>query len=315
MDVKKARLYAKANEEAIKEYERLIRNEGIECQFKRVPAYLYTSQNPELLKQEADAASLLGIDAFFKKTGLVYTNQNRKRGNKMSIVEFKDVTRVYTNGEHSQKALDGVNLSLDEGKFIVILGPSGAGKSTLLNMLGGLDSPTSGTIKVNGKDISTLSGNELADYRASTVGFVFQFYNLIPTLTVYENVALVKEIAKDALDAKKMLDEVGLADHMHNFPSELSGGEQQRVSIARALAKNPKILLCDEPTGALDSETGVLVLKLLLSMARNYGKTIVVVTHNQNIAKMADVVIRVKNGKIKSCEEQAVPMSADEVEW
>lgn len=233
----------------------------------------------------------------------------------MSIVEFKDVTRVYTNGEHSQKALDGVNLSLDEGKFIVILGPSGAGKSTLLNMLGGLDSPTSGTIKVNGKDISTLSGNELADYRASTVGFVFQFYNLIPTLTVYENVALVKEIAKDALDAKKMLDEVGLADHMHNFPSELSGGEQQRVSIARALAKNPKILLCDEPTGALDSETGVLVLKLLLSMARNYGKTIVVVTHNQNIAKMADVVIRVKNGKIKSCEEQAVPMSVDEVEW
>lgn len=233
----------------------------------------------------------------------------------MSIVEFKDVTRIYTNGEHEQKALDGVNLSLDEGKFIVILGPSGAGKSTLLNMLGGLDSPTSGTIKVNGKDISTLNGNELADYRASTVGFVFQFYNLIPTLTVYENVALVKEIAPDALDAKKMLAEVGLEDHMQNFPAELSGGEQQRVSIARALAKNPKILLCDEPTGALDSETGVLVLKLLLSMARNYGKTIVVVTHNQNIAKMADVVIRVKNGKIKSCEEQAVPMSAEEVEW
>ena len=233
----------------------------------------------------------------------------------MKVVEFKDVTRVYKSGEHEQKALDGVNLSLEEGKFIVVLGPSGAGKSTLLNMLGGLDSPTSGTIKVNGKDISTLNGNELADYRAATVGFVFQFYNLIPTLTVYENVALVKEIAPNALDAKKMLEEVGLADHIHNFPSELSGGEQQRVSIARALAKNPKILLCDEPTGALDSETGVLVLKLLLSMARNYGKTIVVVTHNQNIAKMADVVIRVKNGKIKSCEEQAVPMSAEEVEW
>ena len=233
----------------------------------------------------------------------------------MKVVEFSDVTRVYKSGEHEQKALDGVNLSLEEGKFIVVLGPSGAGKSTLLNMLGGLDSPTSGTIKVNGKDISTLNGNELADYRAATVGFVFQFYNLIPTLTVYENVALVKEIAPNALDAKKMLEEVGLADHMHNFPSELSGGEQQRVSIARALAKNPKILLCDEPTGALDSETGVLVLKLLLSMARNYGKTIVVVTHNQNIAKMADVVIRVKNGKIKSCEEQAVPMSAEEVEW
>ncbi len=233
----------------------------------------------------------------------------------MSIVEFNNVTRIYASGDHVQKALDGANFSLEEGKFVVILGPSGAGKSTLLNMLGGLDSPTSGTIKVNGKDISTLSNDELADYRAATVGFVFQFYNLIPTLTVYENVALVKEISKDALDAKKMLAEVGLADHMHKFPSEISGGEQQRVSIARALAKNPKILLCDEPTGALDSETGVLVLKVLLSMARNYGKTIVIVTHNQNIAKMADVVIQVKNGKIKSCEEQENPMSADEVEW
>lgn len=233
----------------------------------------------------------------------------------MAIVEFQDVTRVYRSGDHEQRALDGATFSLDEGKFVVILGPSGAGKSTLLNMLGGLDSPTSGTIKVNGRDISTLDGNELADYRASTVGFVFQFYNLIPTLTVYENVALVKEIAPNALDAKKMIEEVGLLDHLNNFPAELSGGEQQRISIARALAKNPKILLCDEPTGALDSETGVMVLKLLLSMARNYGKTIVVVTHNQNIAKMADVVIRVKNGKIKSCEEQANPTSADEVEW
>lgn len=233
----------------------------------------------------------------------------------MSIVEFKDVTRIYKSGEHEQRALDGVNFTLEEGKFIVILGPSGAGKSTILNMLGGLDSPTSGTIKVNGKDISDLTNNELADYRASTVGFVFQFYNLIPTLTVYENVALVKEISKDYLEPKKMIEEVGLTDHLNNFPSELSGGEQQRVSIARALAKNPKVLLCDEPTGALDSETGVLVLKLLLSMARNYGKTIVVVTHNQNIAKMADVVIRVKNGKIKSYEVQGNPMSAEEVEW
>ena len=233
----------------------------------------------------------------------------------MEVVKFENVTRVYTSGDHELKALDGVNLSLEEGKFVVILGPSGAGKSTLLNLLGGLDSPTSGKITVNGRDISTLSDNELADYRAETVGFVFQFYNLIPTLTVYENVALVKEISANALSPEKMIAEVGLADHMKNFPAELSGGEQQRVSIARALAKNPKILLCDEPTGALDSQTGVLVLKLLLSMARNYGKTIVIVTHNQNIAKMADVVVQVKNGKIRSCEEQASPMSADEVEW
>lgn len=233
----------------------------------------------------------------------------------MEAVKFENVTRVYISGDHELKALDGVNLSLEEGKFVVILGPSGAGKSTLLNLLGGLDSPTSGKITVNGRDISTLSDNELADYRAETVGFVFQFYNLIPTLTVYENVALVKEISANALSPEKMIAEVGLADHMKNFPAELSGGEQQRVSIARALAKNPKILLCDEPTGALDSQTGVLVLKLLLSMARNYGKTIVIVTHNQNIAKMADVVVRVKNGKIRSCEEQASSMSADEVEW
>ena len=233
----------------------------------------------------------------------------------MGIVELKDVSRVYRNGDHEQRALDHVDLSLEEGKFIVVLGPSGAGKSTLLNMLGGLDSPTEGTIVVDGKDISTLTENELADYRAETVGFVFQSYNLIPTLTVIENVALVKEIATNPLSSHDMLREVGLADHIHQFPSELSGGEQQRVSIARALAKNPRILLCDEPTGALDSETGVMVLKLLLSMARDMHKTIIIVTHNQNIAKMADVVIRVKNGRIQSCEEQAAPLSVEEVDW
>lgn len=167
----------------------------------------------------------------------------------MNIVEFKNVVRTYTSGDNTFNALDGIDLSLEDGKLIVILGPSGAGKSTLLNMLGGLDSPTSGTIIVDGKDISTLSNNELADYRASKVGFVFQSYNLIPTLTVLENISLVNEIAPNPIDAKEMLKEVGLERHMKNFPSELSGGEQQRVSIARALTKNPKILLCDEPTG------------------------------------------------------------------
>ena len=233
----------------------------------------------------------------------------------MAIVEFKDVTRVYTSGDHELRALDGVNLSLEEGQFIVVLGPSGAGKSTLLNLLGGLDSPTSGRILVNGQDISGYSGDTLAEYRASTVGFVFQFYNLIPTLTVYENVALVKQICPDALDPADMIARVGLSDHLEQFPAELSGGEQQRVSIARALAKNPKILLCDEPTGALDSQTGVVVLKLLLSMARDFGKTISVVTHNQNIARMADTVVRVKNGRIVSCEAQAHPLAAEEVDW
>lgn len=233
----------------------------------------------------------------------------------MSIVEFKNVSKIYGSGDHVQKALDHVDMTLDEGKFIVVLGPSGAGKSTLLNMLGGLDSPSEGTIIVDGKDISTLSNNELAEYRASKVGFVFQFYNLISTLTVHENVKLVDEIVKNSLSATKMLEEVGLSTHLKKFPSELSGGEQQRVSIARALAKNPKILLCDEPTGALDSDTGVLVLKLLLKMAREYNKTIVIVTHNQDISLMADVVLRVKNGKVISKTEQENPVSADEIEW
>lgn len=233
----------------------------------------------------------------------------------MALIELKNVTKAYRSGDHETRALDDVSVSLEEGKFVVILGPSGAGKSTLLNLLGGLDSPTSGTIVVDGEDISTLSSDRLAEYRAAKVGFVFQFYNLIPTLTVKENVELVKDIAPNALSAESMLEEVGLSDHLKNFPNELSGGEQQRVSIARALAKNPKILLCDEPTGALDSETGVMVLKLLLKMARSYKKTIIIVTHNQNIAKMADVVVRVKNGKVVALDEQTSPASVDEVDW
>ena len=233
----------------------------------------------------------------------------------MPIVEFMDVTKVYKVGDMEYRALDGASFELNEGELVVILGPSGAGKSTLLNMLGGLDNPTKGKIVVEGKDISKLKNNELAEYRASHVGFVFQFYNLIPTLTVHENVTLVKEIAEDPLSATKMLEEVGLKEHYKKFPSELSGGEQQRVSIARALAKNPKILLCDEPTGALDSETGVVVLKLLLKMAREYNKTIVIVTHNSNIAEIADKIIRVRSGKIQSIEINKKPKNVDEVEW
>ena len=233
----------------------------------------------------------------------------------MPIVEFMDVSKVYKVGDMEYKALSNASFELNEGELVVILGPSGAGKSTLLNMLGGLDNPTSGKIMVEGKDISKLKNNELAEYRASHVGFVFQFYNLIPTLTVHENVTLVKEIANDPLSATKMLEEVGLKEHYKKFPSELSGGEQQRVSIARALAKNPKILLCDEPTGALDSETGVMVLKLLLKMAREYNKTIVIVTHNSNIAEIADKIIRVRSGKIQSIENNSNPKNVDEVEW
>ncbi len=232
----------------------------------------------------------------------------------MAIVEFMDVSKIYKVGDMEFKALSNASFELNEGELVVILGPSGAGKSTLLNMLGGLDNPTSGKIIVEGQDISKLKNNELAEYRASHVGFVFQFYNLIPTLTVHENVTLVKEIAKDPLSATKMLEEVGLKEHYKKFPSELSGGEQQRVSIARALAKNPKILLCDEPTGALDSETGVIVLKLLLKMAREYNKTIVIVTHNSNIAEIADKIIRVRSGKIQSIEKNDNPKNVDEVE-
>ena len=233
----------------------------------------------------------------------------------MPIVEFKDVSRVYESGDHVLRALDHVNMTLDEGKFVVILGPSGAGKSTLLNLLGGLDSPTEGKILVEGKDIAGLSNDALADYRAATVGFVFQFYNLIPTLTMHENVTLVKKIAPDALSATKMLEEVGLADHLNNFPGELSGGEQQRVSIARALAKNPKILLCDEPTGALDYKTGKTILQLLQNPCRKTGQTVIVITHNSALAAMADRVIRINSGRVVDQTVNPAPTPVERIEW
>ena len=233
----------------------------------------------------------------------------------MAIVEFKNVSRIYKSGDHELKALDCVNMSLDEGKFVVILGPSGAGKSTLLNMLGGLDSPTSGKIYVQGKDISTLSNDELADYRAATVGFVFQFYNLVQNLTALENVELAAQICKEPLDASTVLDEVGLSERKANFPAQLSGGEQQRVAIARALAKNPKVLLCDEPTGALDYNTGKAVLKLLQNTCRKQGKTVIVITHNQALTAMADRVITVKSGTIQKIEKNEHIVDVDEIEW
>ena len=231
------------------------------------------------------------------------------------IIKFDSVSKTYNMGDKIYKALDNATFSIKEGGLVVILGPSGAGKSTLLNLLGGLDSPTSGIIEVDSVDISKLSENALAEYRASKVGFVFQFYNLIPTLTVYENVSLVKEISKNALDPKEMLEAVGLLAHMKKFPTKLSGGEQQRVSIARAICKNPKILLADEPTGALDSENGKMVLKLFLDLARSYNKTIIIVTHNQNIAKLANTIIYVKSGKIEKIVEQENPDKIDMVEF
>ena len=228
------------------------------------------------------------------------------------MVLLKDVKMKYP-GSHAETLRD-IDLTIQDGEFVFLVGPSGSGKTTIIKLLTGEIRATGGQIEVNGFDLRTMKRRNLPKLRRS-LGVIFQDYRLIKDMTVYENVALVKELSKNALDPAEMISAVGLADHMKNFPAELSGGEQQRVSIARALAKNPKILLCDEPTGALDSETGVLVLKLLLKMARDYKKTIIIVTHNQNIAKMADVVVRVKNGKIKFFEEHEHPLSADEVDW
>jgi putative ABC transport system ATP-binding protein len=234
---------------------------------------------------------------------------------KNHLIVFENVTREYGTGGHILKALDNISFEVHGGEFVVILGPSGAGKSTLLNLLGGMDFATSGEITVDGNNIVGLSDNQLTEYRAANVGFVFQFYNLIPTLTALENVALTKKIVKDSLDARELLEMVGLADHANQFPAQLSGGEQQRVSIARAIAKNPTMLLCDEPTGALDSETGIVILEMLQRLSREKGKTVIIVTHNAILADTADRIIRIKNGKIREITENVAPKAINEVTW
>ena len=232
-----------------------------------------------------------------------------------TIIEFKNVVKEYKSGDHILKAMDNVNFTIDEGEFVVILGPSGAGKSTLLNLLGGLDSVTSGQIIVNGQNVESFNDNQLTEYRAKNVGFIFQFYNLIPNLTSLENVELMKDIVDVDIDGLAVLDSVGLKDHANQFPAQLSGGEQQRVSIARAVAKKPTMLLCDEPTGALDSKTGVLILSLLQDMSNNQDTTVVIVTHNAILAEAADKVIRIKNGQIESIAVNDNPRKVTDLEW
>ena len=230
------------------------------------------------------------------------------------LIELKNVRKTYVIGEQKYNALDGINLSIDQGEFVVILGPSGAGKSTLLNLLGGMDKPTSGEIIIGENDIAKYSEKELTRYRANDVGFIFQFYNIMPTLTVEENVNLIKDVTNTSKDSKEVLKSVVLLRHASKFPQELSGGEQQRVSIARAIMKNPKILLCDEPTGALDSKTGVEVLKLLKKQS-DEDTTVIIVTHNSLFKEIADKVIYIKNGLIDKVDVNKKPKDIDEVKW
>lgn len=232
-----------------------------------------------------------------------------------SYIEFKDVCKYYKMGEHTISALNNMNFNIEQNEFCVIVGPSGAGKTTLLNILGGMDRCSNGTVTLAGSEISGYTSKKLVTYRRYDVGFVFQFYNLIQNLTALENVELASEICENPLGAEETLEMVGLGERKNNFPAQLSGGEQQRVSIARALAKNPKMLLCDEPTGALDYNTGKTILRLLQDTCRQTGKTVVVITHNQAITQMADRVIHVKNGAAVKCELNPNPLSIERIEW
>ena len=232
-----------------------------------------------------------------------------------AYVKLEQVTKVYHVGEVDIHAVDGIDFEVQKGEFVVIVGPSGAGKTTVLNILGGMDTASTGRVLVDGKDIAKYSPRKLTGYRRDDIGFVFQFYNLIPNLTALENVELALQICKNPMDAREVLEEVGLGERTDNFPAQLSGGEQQRVSIARALAKNPKLLLCDEPTGALDYNTGKSILKLLQDTCRKKGMTVILITHNQAIAPMADRVIKIKNGKVAEIVENKNPVSVDTIEW
>ncbi|MBM6867976.1 ABC transporter ATP-binding protein [Collinsella tanakaei] len=233
----------------------------------------------------------------------------------MAYIEFTDVLKVYGQGEAEIHALDGASFTVERGELAVILGASGAGKTTALNILGGMDSATAGTVRVDGRDISGATSAELVEYRRSDVGFVFQFYNLVPNLTALENVELAAQICPNSLDAADTLAKVGLGDRMNNFPAQLSGGEQQRVAIARALAKNPKLLLCDEPTGALDYQTGKQILQLLQDTCRHDGITVVIITHNSALAPMADRLIRFKSGKVIDMATNPHPTPIAQIEW
>lgn len=232
-----------------------------------------------------------------------------------SYVKLDKVSKIYKMGEVEIRAVDNISFEISKGEFVVVVGPSGAGKTTVLNILGGMDTATEGDVYVDGSNIAEYNNRQLTAYRRDDIGFVFQFYNLVPNLTALENVELAMQICKNPLDAKKVLCEVGLEDRMGNFPAQLSGGEQQRVSIARALAKNPKLLLCDEPTGALDYQTGKAILKLLQDMCREKGMTVIVITHNSALTPMADRVIHIKNGTVSAMELNTDPTPVEKIEW